>query len=335
MFDMIFTLYESVVAAEPYVLILNGISLITMIVCVFFIVSHAQEHHIIKKLFAKFKANIKEQERLREAEYKKQFEMEGHFETKNRMQRLNRKLIDSGISVLHPEVTPEVFTIIVTLSCVLVGFFLQYTYHAFLTTLIGIIVTICAWVFLLELLITNNINQLEKETIRFVNLLKNVSHTENSLAEMLARTIPYTSNPLRTSIERCYYEIKTTGDTSMALQHLCDRTSYKKLNEVFEALRVCSTHNEDYESVINESNESVTAFISYRKEIKQIKQSNIIDILIMGGAGLLIIFEMKTMLTNIDVMYYLFETVIGQVMFIALILILAYSLYSVVKTDDK
>ena len=37
--------------------------------------------------------------------------------------------------------------------------------------------------------------------------------------------------------------------------------------EIFDALRVCSTHNEDYESVINETNISVEQYIAFRKEL--------------------------------------------------------------------
>jgi len=333
MFNDVLTLYESILAEQPYALILNAAVFIAILVCSYHVVYHIQVNNIIPKLVAKLKSDVKMQEKLREEEYKRQFELEGQFKSKNRMHRLNKKLISSGISVTHPEITAEVFVLIVTLVIVLVGFAVQMIKQNIIMTLTSVIVMFFLIALGLEILITINLNRLEKETVKFVNLLKNVSHTEGSVAEMLGRTIPYISNPLKANVERCYYEIKTTGDVTLSLQHLCDRTNYKKLQEIFEALRVCSTHYEAYETVINESSESVNAYIAYRKELNQIKQSNIIDIMVMGIMGVFIIYEMKNMLTNIDVSYYLFETLIGQAAIIALIVVFAYSIYNAIKND--
>jgi len=335
MLNSIFTLFESIIAEQPYALILNVVFAIAVAVFAFNIVKYLQEHQVFRKILAKLKSDLKEQERLREEEYKKQLEQEGQFVSKSKMQRLNKKLIKSGIQMSHPEITAEIFTLIIVATCVIVAFVLYFTENKLMTIIIGTAITVFLWMFTLEVLIARNQTSLEKETIKFVNLLKNFSHTEGSIAEMLGRTIPYISNPLKASVERCYYEIKTTGDTSLALQRLYDRTSYKKLQEVFDALRVCSTHNEDYEQVIDESYRNVDSYIASRKELKQIKISNIIDILVMGAMGIVVIFEMQSMLVDIDVNYYLFETLLGQAGLTAMGVILAYSIYNVIRDEEK
>jgi len=306
MLETIYTLYQSIMSKQPWALVLNVVLFFVIITFCYYFVAYLQEHKVFAKFVAKIKADVKEQERLREEEFRRQFEIEGEFRTKNRMQKLSKKLSNSGITIRHPEITAETYTIFVVGSCLLVGLVLQVVYNNIVTSLIGVVITYFTWALLLELMIASNYSKLEKETIKFINLLKNVSHTEGSVSEMLARTVPYLSGPLKLSIERCYYEIKTTGDTSLALQHLCERTNYAKLREIFEALRICSTHNEDYETVINESSDSVADYITYRKEMKQIKQSNLIDIFVMAGAGLLIINSLKGMLKDVDVAHVLF-----------------------------
>ena len=328
---MVIQLYNS---EQPYVLAINGIILIALIWFCLSISKYWSDHKVFQKFIAKVKADTKEQERLREEEYQKQFEMEGRFESKDRMLKLNRKLVDSGLKAKFPELQPETFLLFCALLVTLVvGIALLFDFPPLGIIVIGIFTTLCI-VFALESMVSVNTARIEKETIKFVNLLKNNSHMGGSIGEMLGRTIPYISGPLKTSVERCYYEIKSTGDVSMSLQNLVDRTSYKKLKEVFDALRVCSTHNEDYEGVINETNDSIGQYISFRKETRQIKQSNLIEMLIMGGIGLFIVYEMRSMLPDIDVAHYMFKTTIGITIIAGMVIILLYGIYKAVKNEE-
>lgn len=334
-FESIYQLYQSLLAKQPYVLILNVAFLIASFIFAYNLVRYIKDHNVFQKFKAKFKADIKMQQKLREEEYRIKFEAEGQFQSKNRMQHLNKKLIDSGISVSHPEFTAELFVLTVFLTCIIVSFVLHFTYGDLLVTAIGAIITVFAWVLLLELMITRNFKALEKETIKFMDLLKNFSHSSSDLCTMLGATVPYIQNPLKKNVEQCYFDIKATGNVSLALQRLCNRTNYKRLREVFEALLTCSKHNEEYENVINEISQDIDEYIAYRKEIDAIKQSNVIDILIMGILGAMILASLDSLLTSIDVAYYLFETRLGQIGIVTLVLVFIYSIYNVVKNEDR
>lgn len=329
--DMVVNLYHS---EQPYILAVNVIAFVAVIVFVLSLTKYWSDHKVMQKFIARIKADAKEQERLRGEEYQKQFEMEGRFESKDKMLRLNQKLINSGLKDKFPELQPETFLLFCVLGIGSVVIIMSLFRFPPLGTLLtgGLLALII--VFALEAMISINTAKIEKETIKFINLLKNNSHLGGSIVEMFARTIPFLSGPLKVSVERCYYEIKTTGNVPMALQKLSDRTNYRKLKEVFDALRVCSTHNEDYEGVIDELNTSIERYITFRKETREIKQNNLIEMLVMGAIGVLIIYMMKGMLPDIDVWYYIFKTNIGMAAVSGMVIILLIGIFKAIKNEE-
>lgn len=328
---MVLQLFNS---EQPYVLAINVLIFIALICFFLFVSKYGHDHKVVRKFIAKIKADAKEQERLREEEYQKQFEMEGRFESKDRMLKLNKKLVDSGLKDKFPELQPEIFLLFCVLAVgLIVSVFSLMEFPTIGVLVIGLLSTLVI-VFTLEIMVSVNTSRIEKETVKFVNLLKNNSHMGGSIGEMLGRTIPYISGPLRVSVERCYYEIKSTGDVSMSLQNLVNRTNYKKLKEVFDALRVCSTHNEDYEGVINEADVSIGQYISFRKETRQIKQSNLIEMILMGAIGIFIIFEMRSMLPDIDVAACIFKSTAGILILACMALTLLFGIYKAIKNEE-
>ena len=325
--------FTSLWQANPLYLIANALMLVILFIVVLFIVQYEHKHNRFAAVKAKVKADLQEQERLRNEEYRKQFEMEGETDKKTRMQRLAKVLVDSGLKERFPELTGEIFLLFCAVIVTAAGVVSFALIKSFIFTLIAVLAAVAAIYVFVEIKISSNYAATEREIIKFVNLLENVSHTEGNIAEMLGRTVPYILEPLKSSVEKCYFEIKSTGDTSAALQHLTDRTNYKKLREVFNSLRICSLHNEDYEEVIAEERESIRMYIAYRKEKQQIKKSSMIDMLIMGVAGVVIVYALSTMVENCA--YLIFQTLAGQIILAIIFAILVYGIWITIKQDKK
>ena len=96
--DMIINLYHS---EQPYVLLLNVLVFVALIVFVLSLTKYWSDHNVMQKFIAKVRADAKEQERLREEEYRKQFEMNGRFEAKDKMLKLNQKISSQNYSRKH------------------------------------------------------------------------------------------------------------------------------------------------------------------------------------------------------------------------------------------
>lgn len=335
MFESIRELVMSVSQTEqPYILLVNVLVFIALFAFVFGLVTYLKDHNVFRNFVAKVLSDAREQERLREEEYQKRFEMEGRFESKDKMLGLNQKLIASGLKDKIPELQPGTFILFSVLAISTIAIIMSFMQLPAIGILITCGVFALCIVFLLESLVSINTARVEKETIKFINLLKNNSHMGGSVVEILGEAIPFLNGPLKSSVERCYYEIKSTGNVAGSLQKLSDRTNYKKLKEIFDSLRICSNHNEDYEGVIDEVNDSVEQYIEFRKETRQIKQNNLIEMIIMGGMGVFILYMIKDMLPDIDVMYYIFKTNIGMGIISIMCIILLFGIYKAVKNEE-
>lgn len=298
----------------------------------YLIIGYEQKHNRFEKLAARWKANLAEQEHLREEEYQKQLELDGEFKDKNRLRKISKKIQSSGLKNIFPELTAEVYLIAVILISVIAAIFAYIWTGAMIMAIVSFFVAIVIIHIWIEVKITQNYIAIEKEAIKFINILENMSYSEGNIAEILGATVPYLTDPLRSSVEKCYYEIKSTGDVSTSLQNLVERTNYRKLREVFESLRICSTHNEDYESVISESRESIRTYIAFRKANTRIKMQSLIDMSIMGILGIVIIFILSSMIDNVQKL--LFQTLGGQALLTTAVVIFLYGIWSVLKTDE-
>lgn len=325
-----FSKYESI-----FIICIHLVLIIALVLLSLYFFKYLSVHKVLEKFIARIKNDIHTQERLKNEEYQKQFELEGATEDKkDTYKKTSRMLNDSGLKTRIPEITPVSFYIIVGIICIAVFSLGMILTKSFVVAIVLAAASIVAIKFYIELLIAQNYRQMEKEAIKFINLLRNNSHIDGSIGEMLGRTIPYISGNLKLSIEKCYYEIKSTGNVITSIEHLCERTSYRKLREVFDALKMCATHNEDYEQVIDEAASSLSSYIEYRGEVATIKKSNLIDLLVIAVAGFVIVFEMRGLLTDIDTTHYMFHTVIGQALCAGMVGITLLGVYRFIKNEE-
>lgn len=313
-------------------LLIYAFLFLLMFISAYLIIGYEQKHNRFEKLGARWKANLAEQEHLREEEYQKQLELDGEFKDRNRLRKISKKIQSSGLKNIFPELTAEVYLSAVILISVIATIFAYIWTGSMIMAIVSFFIVIIIIHIWIEVKITQNYIAIEKEAIKFINILENMSYSEGNIAEILGATVPYLTDPLRSSIEKCYYEIKSTGDVSTSLQNLVERTNYRKLREVFESLRICSTHNEDYESVISESRESIRTYIAFRKANTRIKMQSLIDMSIMGVLGIVIIFILSSMIDNVQKL--LFQTLGGQALITTAVVIFLYGIWSVLKTDE-
>lgn len=333
MLDKSISFLKMIAGQNQYYLLIYAALFILFYIAVYRIIKYEQEHNRFEHFKARFKANLAKQEELKAAEYKRQLEADGEFKEKDRMRRIAKKLQDSGLKNKFPELTSGAFMIaVIFLSIIVAVFTFIWTNHALLFSLISMAITYVLVYVYLELKISKNQKAIRKEIVKFINILENMSYSEGNITEMLGATVPYLSEPLKGSVEKCYYEIRSTGNVPVALQHLVDRTNYKKLKEVFNSLRICSMHNEDYETVIEENKETIRIHVATCKEEDQIKRNTVIDMVTMLGLLVLVLKILESVVTNMkDLM---FNTLIGQGLLTAIFGLLIYGVWFAIKSDD-
>ena len=319
-----------------YVAITLNVALaIAVIIFVIFCAKYNREHKTLERFIAKIKSDAIEQNKITEELYARQLLLEGTIDKTTKGYKTRKRLNDSGLKNRFPEITPFSYRFVVGLIIVLVGTIAAVSTRSIVAGAIAALLTFGLIEIWMEVKIAANYKAMESESIKFVNLLKNNAYSKSSIAEMFKATIPYISGQLRTNVDKCYYEISSTGNVAKALDDLCEKTQYKQLRNVFEAIKICSVHSEDYESVINEATESLSQYIEYRGKIANIKRSNLIDLSIIFGAGVLILFEMKSMLSNVTIQEVLLQRLPGQIGLGILAGVVIFGVYKTIKTEEN
>jgi Flp pilus assembly protein TadB len=322
-------LYE----VNPTLVLLEAVMFGFVFVAILMIADYMHKHNVIQRRMAKLTSDLAEQEKLRNEEYDQIFEMEGATDKESRMRRLTKALEKSGIKRAYPEMSAELFILTVSAIRLIGGLGVGVITGSSLYGLGAAVLVLVVIYTYMTFMISRNEKAIEKDVMKFINLLENMSHTEGSIGEMLNRCVPYLNEPLKSSIERCYYDIKSTGDVEGALTRLADRTDYKQLASVFNYLRVCCSYDANYAEIIEENRDIIRMHLAFEKEKGAIKRSALADMGIIGIAGIVIIVIVSQMVDNVNTL--IFHSLIGQIIMCGIFGTILYGIYIVIKQDKE
>lgn len=332
MIEYIKHLFLNIFTMDPITIGLNILLFFVLIFIVYQIYSYEKTNKVLYSFNQNIKKGFLEREAFLKKEYEDLQKKSGNFEDKNKMRKLSKLLYDSGLKTKHPELTPSMFIIISICLMTFVSSIVFLFTRSLITTALAPFATFLV-IFLILDAKKNRLNKIiEKDLMKFIDLLANMSKTEGNLTEMLGATVQYLNDPLRTMVTQCYYEMKSTGNARKALKEFSEKANHRKLKEIIGYLSICSSKNESYEEIILESKESVRTYIAYKNEKDQIKKSSFFDLLVMGLGGALIVMALSSMIPN--AFDLLFHNIIGQILLSVCGIILLYSIWSIMRTED-
>ena len=327
--ELIKTLFDTLMSTNKSLAYMHAGTFILVFIAAFFIATYFINHNWFAKKIAKFKNDVQKQEELRSEEYRKRALLEGDFEDDSKVYKLTKMLTESGLKDKFPELTVSNFILIVILLCGIAGLATYIITKAIIFSLGAIAIMGMAIFVYIQLSINRNYINTENEIVKFINMLDNVSSSENTIGEMLHRTAPYLKDPLRSMTEECYSEIKTDGNIPVALKHMADKANHKKLKQILNSLKSCATHNENYSEVIEDNRESIRAYIMFKKEERNIIKNALFETVVLAGAGVVMIYMVSGMIT--DANKIIFHTIPGQVILAGLALIVLFEIAKLMK----
>ena len=317
---------------SPITIALNVILFLFLIELIYQFYCYEKQHRSIYTLNQNIKQSFLDKEKSLKQEFEEIKEKDGNFTDKNKSRKITKLLNDSGLKIKFPELTAEMFVILLLAIAILVCFISFMVTKSILVTVITTIASIFLVLLYLEQRKTKINKSIERDLLKFIDLLVNMSRTEKNLAEMFKGSAQYLDGPLKSLVIQSYYEMVSTGNTIKALQNFSDQANHSKLKEVLNYLLICSQKNESYEEVMFEIKESIRTYIAYNKSKEEIKKSGLVDLLIMGIGGCIIVFALSSMIPNTFV--YLFHTMVGQLLLIMSSVVLIFAIWSIYKTED-
>lgn len=291
----------------------------------FLLVRYLARYRIISTALKRGREQLQEQAWLGSRRYFGTFGTVAYGEKETGFGRLDQKLQYSGLRHTFPFLTVEMYLFFLVLSAG-IGYFLMLVLSGrpFLS-LLALGCGPCCLQMLVSALCLKNYRQTEAEMTVLLNLLDSYSITASDLHGILYRISPFLREPLRTTLEECYYEVQTTGDTARALEHMTGKLEHPLFCQLVKNLEMSSRYNADYSSVVQGSRRSVQDYLAYRRKKKAISNVAKAEMTILGLAAAAS-FGLMGFIMNADIWNMLFHTGIGNglLLFMAGVLLLFF-----------
>ncbi len=244
---------------------------------------------------------------------------------KNFLQRMEQRLLYSGISVRLPFLTPELW---------ILGNLALGTMVYFLTLFLGVpwmgALLAAGGLWLLIWVAVNycmgrRYNATDENLMKFLDFLGNYSITSGEITAVLGQVSPYVGEPLRGVLDACYYEAQTSGDTSVALLAMAEKIQHPKFRELVRNLEISLRYSADMTVLVSQSRRSLREYTRMRQERKALVREAWVNMLILGAMTVVILKAMES-LVGIPLSEILLHTLpgIGCLLVIAVILLLFY-----------
>lgn len=244
---------------------------------------------------------------------------------RNFWQRMEQRLVYSGISGRFPFLTPELW---------ILGNLLAGTAAYFLALLLGatwvaaLLTGLALWFLVyvaVNLCMSRNYNATDENLMKLLDFLGNYSITSGEITAVLSQVSPYVGEPLRSVLDACYYEAQTSGDTSIALLAMTEKIQHPKFHELVRNLEISLRYSADLTVLVAQSRRSLREYTRMRQERKALAREAWVNIMILGAMTAVILKALEA-LVGIPLSEIMLHTLpgIGCLTVIGVILLLFY-----------
>lgn len=297
----------------------------------YLLVHQLRQTRLISRTVQKVYKQLSESSRVRQKEQQRIKERTGPVKG---LAKMDQRLQYSGIRTQFPFLTTELSLLLLVLSAGL-GYYVMYFLSDSLVLRIAALG--CGPVLLLfyvSIRCHQNYHRTEGELLIMLNLLDSYSISASELTGIFYRIAPYVEEPVKTSLEETYFEAQTTGDVTLALQHLIDKVEHPQFKQFIKNLEVSNRYDADFSNVVKNSRKSVQDYLAYRKKRKSISNVAKIEMLLLAATAMLTFSLMGTILEQ-SIWELLFHTPPGKgiLLFFMAVLLLFY--WQVVLFDKE
>jgi len=171
-----------------------------------------------------------------------------------------------------------IFSVIVAQNTIIFGGFIFFGLALFATKI------------LCSVIIAQKREKIEEQLSLFINACEGASTIHSDLIDIIGEIYERTRPPLNRYLEECYLEAKIKNNKQLALRHLKEKTNSIQFQSIIDNLQICSNATGDYQKTIEDIREPVRITQTFRRKKQAIVKNARASILLMTGAGLIIVF---------------------------------------------
>lgn len=271
--------------------------------------SRARWFHLASIFFKRSKEGIDEAARRRLLDNRRQLLT---LQKKHSIwHRLEQELNYSGWKRRLPFLTAELWVAgnIVCLAFIsiflLMGFGCDYM-------LMGVVLFLGAEYLALYICKSHAFRSVNANLIKFLDFLGNYSITAGELTGIFAQISKYVDEPLRSVLEECSYEAKTTGDAGLALLAMAEKVEHPKFKELVHNMEISVRYSADFSLLVQNSRRMVREYLRFDRERKGLMRESLINMVLLLGMSIFTLVIVDGLLET-SVWILLWETIPGRI----------------------
>lgn len=205
--------------------------------------------------------------------------------------KVEQILYYSGIKRRLPGLTAEwavLLQIGLSMGCILVGSAL-FSWQMVSLIMLGIHVAEFGTLLVMRMREKKRVNE---NLMKLLDFLGNYSITTGELTGIFAETARYMEEPIKSALELCCNEAKTTGDISTAMIYMAERIEHPQFKEMVRNLEISSRYCADLKLLVHNSRRSLREYLRLQQERKSLLREAGIDmalLLLMAVFALLVV----------------------------------------------
>lgn len=226
--------------------------------------------------------------------------------------KLERRLIYSGLTRQFPALTPEFWVVVnlgisagVYFGAMLLGGSLWWG----LGGIAAVQLSISIWI---SARMAANYRAVNDNLLKFLDFLGNYSVTAGEVTGICNQISRYVDEPLKSVLDECYYEAQTSGDSSLALLSMAEKIEHPRFQELVRNIEISARYAADFKTLVNDSRRAVREHLRTRQERKNLMNEAVINMLLLAGMSLVVLL-MVEQLTGMSMWEILLETMVGRI----------------------
>lgn len=226
--------------------------------------------------------------------------------------RLEQELNYSGWKRRFPFLTPEVWLISNGLAGAVIFFGLLLLSGKWWVACLGVICAGGVEYLLLHISKAAEARSVNNNLLSFLNFLGNYSITAGEVTGIFNQISKYVDEPMKSALDECCYEAKTTGDSGLALLAMAEKIEHPKFKEIVHNLEVSIRYCADFKVLVDSSRRSVREYLRLEEDRKGMLTEALVN---MAMLLVMSVFALLTVDGLIDrsVWEILFRTVPGWI----------------------
>ena len=300
---------------------------------VVFVIKYLRDYRIFEGLYARLKGDIQAYDRVKRSQMRTHMEANANSfikknEKESAMDKLYLMIAHTGITEAIPGFSEMGLVIMLVVIALFIFTALSITKSVVTGLLTTAVFLIIMW-YILDLIAYSRKIRMEKQLLQFINTCSSASLQYSNIIDIFGAVYDQFSSPLKEGLEACYVEAKSTNDKSLALKHLKDRYDSTQFSFIIDNLEMCSSATGDYHTTAKDVSETVSIYSASHEKKRMILRNAKVNIVVMFVIMLGILYLLYMFLGSIT--HVMFDTLIGNIITLAMILILFYGLN--IKTE--